>query len=284
MARPSLAADAFPADDGTELTYHHVGVGRPVVLLHGYMLPALPTWVDSGIAERLAGCGYRVIMPDMRGHGKSVPADASAYPPDALTSDALALIAHLELTDYDLGGYSLGGRVVARALTRGAVPRRAFIGGTGLEPIVHAAGRGESYRRTLGHLGTSAPGTPEAELEGYLRQTGGNPAALIRVLDTLVDTPRDALTRVTVPALVIAGERDGDRGSVEDLAATLARSTLRRVPGNHFTALYSPELADHLVQFLGGASGTPGSGADHDASGTTGSPRPPLTAPPAGRP
>ncbi|HEY3773761.1 MAG TPA: alpha/beta fold hydrolase [Solirubrobacteraceae bacterium] len=271
MARPSLAADAFPADDGITLIYHQLGAGRPVVLLHGYMLPALPTWVDSGIAERLADCGNRVIMPDMRGHGESVPADESAYPPDALTSDVLALIAHLGLTDYDLGGYSLGGRVVARALTRGVIPRRAFIGGTGLEPIVHAEGRGENYRRILGNLGTFAPGTPEADLEGYLRQTGGNPAALIRVLDTFVDTPRDALTRVTVPALVIAGEQDGDRGSVEDLAATLPRSTLRRVPGNHFTALYSPELTDHLVRFLGSASGAPASDPSYDAPGTTSS-------------
>ncbi len=269
MARPSLAALAFPADDGTALTYHQLGAGRPVVLLHGYMLPAKPTWVDSGIAERLAASGNRVIMPDMRGHGDSVPADGSAYPPDALTSDTLALIAHLGLTDYDLGGYSLGGRIVARALTRGAAPRRAFIGGTGLEPIVHAAGRGENYRRILSNLGTFAPGTPEAELEGYLQQTGGDPAALIRVLDTFVDTPRDALARVTVPVLVIAGEQDSDRGSVEDLAVMLARGTPHRVPGNHFTALHSPELADRLVQFLGGASAEPGSGPNHDLSGTT---------------
>jgi hypothetical protein len=37
-----------------------------VVLLHGYMLPALPTWADTGIAERLAAAGNRVVMPDRR--------------------------------------------------------------------------------------------------------------------------------------------------------------------------------------------------------------------------
>ena len=51
------------------------------------------------LAERLAAGGNRVIMPDTRGHGASVPPDRRAYPPDALTSDALALIAHLRLTD-----------------------------------------------------------------------------------------------------------------------------------------------------------------------------------------
>jgi pimeloyl-ACP methyl ester carboxylesterase len=164
MTMPSLTTLTFAAADGAPLTYHQLGTGRPVVLLHGYVLPALPTWVDTGIAERLAAGGNRVIMPDMRGHGASVPPDGRAYPPDALTSDALALIAHLRLTDYDLGGYSLGARIVARALTLGAAPRRAFIGGTGLEPIVRAAGRGENYRRILSNLGTFEPGTFEAEL------------------------------------------------------------------------------------------------------------------------
>lgn len=68
----------------------------------------------------------------------------TAYPPDALVEDLLTRTDHLELRDYDLGGYSVGARIVARALTRGATPRLAFIAGTGLEPIVHAAGRGEN--------------------------------------------------------------------------------------------------------------------------------------------
>jgi len=43
---------------------------------------------------------------------------------DVLAMDAEALIAHLGLSDYDLGGYSLGGRTTARLLVRGARPRR----------------------------------------------------------------------------------------------------------------------------------------------------------------
>lgn len=265
MDRPPPAALTFPADDGTALTYRELGAGRPVVLLHGYISPALPTWVDTGIAERLAERGSRVIMPDMRGHGDSVPADNGAYPPDALTQDLLALLTHLRLPDYDLGGYSLGGRIVARALTRGAAPRRAFIGGTGLEPIVHAAGRGAGYRRIFSNVGTFAPGTPEAQLEGFLRQAGGDPIALIRVLDTFVDTSRDALAHVTVPTLVIAGEDDGDRGSVEELAAALAHTTLHRVPGDHYTTLFSPEFSDHLVRFLADGSDERGPGLNGGA-------------------
>ena len=86
--------------------------------------------VDTGIAGRIAGRGYRVILPDLRGHGASArPHDAAAYPPDALADDGLALIEHLGLTGYDLGGYSLGGRTVIRILARGATPGRANVGG-----------------------------------------------------------------------------------------------------------------------------------------------------------
>ena len=246
----SLTTNTFLGDDGIPLTYRQLGTGRPVVLLHGYIVPATPTWVDTGIAERVAADGRCVIMPDLRGHGDSNPQDTGAYPEDALTHDVLALIAHLELTDYDLGGYSLGARVVARAMARGLRPRRAFIGGTGLEPIVHAAGRGENYRRILSNLGTFAPGTFEAELEGHVKQIGADPAALIRVLDTFVDTPSEALAEVEVPTLVIAGEADTSRGSVKDLAALLPHGHLRIVPGNHFTALTSRELAEAIAEFL----------------------------------
>jgi pimeloyl-ACP methyl ester carboxylesterase len=257
-----VITNVFETDDGVALTYYEVGAGRPLVLLHGYMFPAVPTWVDTKIADRIAGDGHRLIMPDLRGHGASVAADDAAYPPDALTTDALALIEHLELGEYDLGGYSLGGRVVARVLTLGAKPRRAFIAGTGLDPILHAAGRGENYRRILSKIGKWEPGTPERDLEGYLRQVGANPAALIRVLDTFVDTSEEDLAEVEVPTLVIAGDRDGDRGSVEDLAAILPNARLQRVPGDHFSALRSTELRDELARFLieddGAADITPG--------------------------
>jgi pimeloyl-ACP methyl ester carboxylesterase len=249
VANPVIA-NVIETDDGVSLTYYELGAGRPVVLLHSYMFPTMPTWVDTKIAERLADDGHRLIMLDLRGHGASVPASDAAYPPDALTKDTLSLIDHLELRDYDLGGYSLGARIVARALTLGATPRRAFIAGTGLDPIVHASGRGENYRRILSKFGEWDPDTPEAELESYLKQVGANPAALIRVLDTLVDTAEEDLARVEVPTLVIAGHGDGDRGSVEDLASLLPNARLQRVPGDHFSALASTELKDQLARFL----------------------------------
>ena len=76
-----------------QLAYRELGRGRPLILIHGYLGSAQSGWVDSGIAEKIAGHGYRVIMPDLRGHGDSAkPHDAAAYPPDVLANDGLALI------------------------------------------------------------------------------------------------------------------------------------------------------------------------------------------------
>lgn len=247
---PDLITHTLETADGLSLTYYELGSGRPLVLLHGYIAPAIPTWVDTNIAERLASGGHRVIMPDLRGHGASVPTNGNGYPRDALTTDALTFIAHLDLGEYDLGGYSLGARIVARALTLGAKPQRAFIAGTGLDPIVHAAGRGDNYRRILSNLDTWEPGTREAQLAGWVRQVGADPVALIGILDTLVDTAEEDLARVEVPTLVIAGDQDTDRGSVEDLAAILPKAELRRIPGDHLSALTSTELKDQLAGFL----------------------------------
>jgi len=77
---PHLTTHNLETDDGVSLTYHELGSGRPLVLLHGYNPPAIPIWVDTNIAERLANDGHRVIMPDLRGHGASVPINASEDP------------------------------------------------------------------------------------------------------------------------------------------------------------------------------------------------------------
>lgn len=96
---------AFPTHDGQTLQYQEVGEGRPLVLLHGF-LGTGDQWLTHGHAETLADKGHRVIVPDLRAHGANpTPHNPSAYPADALVDDGLALIAHLGLEDYNLGGY-----------------------------------------------------------------------------------------------------------------------------------------------------------------------------------
>jgi dienelactone hydrolase len=80
----------FAGRDGVELACRETGSGRPLVLLHGFMGAGLHM-LDYGWGSALAEQGYRVIAPDLRGHGDSAhPHDPAAYPPDVLADDGLA--------------------------------------------------------------------------------------------------------------------------------------------------------------------------------------------------
>jgi pimeloyl-ACP methyl ester carboxylesterase len=241
----------FRGRDGADLAYREIGEGRPVVLIHGYFSTATVNWLRYGHAATIAARGYRVIMPDLRGHGDSArPHDAAAYPPDVLADDGFALIEHLGLTDYDLGGYSLGGRTTVRMLVRGATPGRAIVAGMGLEGILHTAQRGEVFRRILTNLGSFERGSPEWMAEAFLKTVGGDAVALLHVLGASVDTPREALARIAMPTLVVAGADDDDNGSAAALATALPEGRCVTIPGNHMSAVTKPDLGTVIAGFL----------------------------------
>ena len=247
----------FQGRDGVRLAYRELGAGRPVVLIHGYLGSAM-TMVQAGLPATLAARGYRVIMPDLRGHGESArPHDPAAYPPDVLADDGLALIEQLGLTDYDLAGYSLGGRTVIRMLARGATPGRAIVGGQGLEAIIHTVGRGGRFRHILTHFGTFEPGSQEQAMEDWIKDGGGDPVALVHVIDTFADTPPEALARITVPTLVLTGAGDGHNDTAEALARALGNGRYVMLPGNHGTAIATPQFEAAVTSFLDGQRSQP---------------------------
>ncbi|MEE3625528.1 alpha/beta fold hydrolase [Nitrospirillum sp. BR 11752] len=253
VAPTDIAVQYFFGHDGQRLAYREVGQGRPLVLIHGYFSTATVNWLKYGHAARIAERGYRVIMPDLRAHGDSAkPHEVSAYPPDVLADDGLALVEHLGLSDYDLGGYSLGGRTTMRMLARGATPARAICAGMGLAGLTHTAGRGEHFRRILTNLGSFQRGTPEWMAEAFLKTVGGDPVALLNILETFVDTPVDVLAGLDLPILVTAGAQDQDNGSAADLVAALPNARYTEIPGDHMSAVTKPDLGLAIADFLAG--------------------------------
>ena len=69
--------------DGTKLYYKDWGVGRTVMLIHGWPLSA-DSWDDQALA--LADAGYRAISYDRRGFGRS-DQPWSGYDYDTLSDD-----------------------------------------------------------------------------------------------------------------------------------------------------------------------------------------------------
>ena len=83
----------FAGRGGVELACRETGSGRPLVLLHGFM-GAGSHMLSYGRVGGLAEQGYRLIVPDFRGHGDSAkPHDPAAYPPDVLADDELKQLA-----------------------------------------------------------------------------------------------------------------------------------------------------------------------------------------------
>ena len=103
------------AKDGTKLFYKDWGHGKPVVLMHGWPLTG-DTFDDMAIA--LADKGYRAIVPDRRGFGRSdQPWDGNDY--DTYTDDMVAILDDAGVTDkVAMVGFSMGGGEVARFQTK----------------------------------------------------------------------------------------------------------------------------------------------------------------------
>lgn len=241
----------FTTSDGFELAWQELGEGRAVLLLHGLFSNAETNWIRFGHAEEIADRGFRVIMPDLRGHGDSAtPHDPAAYPPDVLARDGLELIAHLGLADYDLGGYSLGGRTSARMVIKGAKPRRLVVSGMGLRGMLDVHRRAEAFRKVLTGLGTHERGSPAWLAEAFLKTTGGDPQAMLPLLDSFVDSTEAELRTINMPTLILSGAEDQDNGPAGELADLLPDARFVEIPGNHMSAVTKPELGKAIADFL----------------------------------
>ena len=237
--------------DGLPIAVHVAGKGRDLMLIHGYFSNAWTNWIRYGHAARLVEAGFRLILPDLRGHGESAkPHDPDAYPPDALTRDNLAVIEYFGLTDYDLGGYSLGARTTVRMLANGATPRRVILSGMGLRGLTQTLDNGGYYTNVLTNLGTFERGTSEWMTEAFLKTTKGDPIALLRILRTFVDTPEEVIASFHQSAAVICGKEDDSNGSAHELADVLRNGRYYEVPGNHMNAVTRKELGLAIAEFL----------------------------------
>jgi pimeloyl-ACP methyl ester carboxylesterase len=115
---PDAGQQGFVDNDGARIAWSSYGAGHPVVLLHGglghsgnwgYQVPAL------------VAAGYRAILIDSRGHGRSTR-DAQPYSYDLMAQDVLAVLDTLNVQRAAFIGWS-DGACIALILAR-RVPQR----------------------------------------------------------------------------------------------------------------------------------------------------------------
>jgi pimeloyl-ACP methyl ester carboxylesterase len=125
--------------DWVGVEYEVTGQGRPVVLLHGFP--------DSGRLWRhqvpaLAAAGFQVIVPDLRGYGRSgKPGAVEAYSLPLLAGDVIAILTELNIPRAHMVGHDWGA-ALAWALA-------SLAPGNVDHLVVLSVGNPVTFRRTL---------------------------------------------------------------------------------------------------------------------------------------
>ena len=264
-----IPAQRVKSDDA-EIAYWTLGDGSPVVLLHPF--PAHHEfWLP--VAEALSS-RYRVILPDLRGHGDSGtgegPATMEKHAADIARVMDDANIVRTPLIGVSIGGYLLfefwrkhRDRVSALGLCNtkapadGAEARAARLAaandvlGRGTEPFF------ESMIPRL--LGKTTRETRPDLVEGALRMMRKmSPEDVAQVQRGMAERPDSVgtLKTIHVPILLLTGDEDILTGvnEAELMRLHISGSQLRVIPkAGHYSAWERPtEVARLLRQFLDG--------------------------------
>lgn len=153
-----LSSYRFLRVRGHRVAYRSCGSedGPPVLLIHAFASQS-DSW--RATAEALARHGFRVIAPDLRGHGRSQR--TATYALMDFEQDLIALLDALDLQDVSLVGHSLGGHLALKLAThRPDRIRRVVVEATPVPPAseadaaaLAAARPGPAWKRSLQQAG-----------------------------------------------------------------------------------------------------------------------------------
>jgi pimeloyl-ACP methyl ester carboxylesterase len=245
---PDTPEQGYVEHNGARIWYAAYGSGSPVILLHGglgnsgnwgYQVPVL------------IQTGYRPIVIDSRGHGRSTR-DEQPYTYELMGSDVVAVVDTLGIETASLVGWSDGactGLILAAnsparvagvfyfACNMDPSGTREFV----MTPIIQRC----FNRHVKDHAQLSA--TPDkfdefSEAVGLMQRTQPNYSA-------------EDLAQIRVPVAIVHSEHDEfiKREHAEYLARSIPDAEFIYLPGvSHFAPLQKPEQFNHaMLAFLG---------------------------------
>jgi len=245
-AAPLAATDdcGYVEHDGVRIWYATYGSGAPVILLHGG-LGHSGNWGYQ--VPMLVGLGYRAVLIDSRGHGRSTR-DSRPYTYELMGSDVLAVMEALRLGKAAMVGWS-DGACIALILARQVPARVASVfffacnmdpSGTKtvkMSPILERCLK----RHTKDYVDLSS--TPDqfkafAAAVGEMQRTEPNYSV------------RD-LAEIRVPVAIVQSERDEfiKPEHADYLARSIPEAELIWLSdGTHFAPLQRPELFNGVLR------------------------------------
>ena len=238
----------FTSFDGTRIFYKDEGVGKPILLLHGFISNG-SSWYKTALVSTLKEKGYRVIILDLRGNGKSdKPENPEAYQNNAEVKDLKALVTHLGLSELQAVGYSRGSIVLAQWLTEEKRITKAVIGGMGLDFTNPEWDRRIAFADAFSGRKPLSPMTEGAV--NYAKSINANIKILGLIQDYQPSPSAESLQNIKIPTLVIAGDQDIDNGKPQELKDALGNATLKIVSGDHNTTYRKAPFANEVIAFL----------------------------------
>ncbi len=253
--------------------------GRVVVLLHGMNFGG---FYFGGPIEALRKAGFRVVVPDQIGFGRSSK-PIIPYNFHDMAANTRKLLQSLGVTQAAIVGHSMGGMLAARfASSYPDMTERAVlynpIGLTDVRWDRPWRTADEAFKATMGqtrdqlYQGFSAtihryfplPGEYKAEYEKYVRilyaptLSGDWPRlAMVRAIlqqITFLDPVVDDWAHIKARTLVLGGDKDGDNfpALAKHIAETVPNGQLVLLPNlGHVPHIEAPELFNReLLKFL----------------------------------
>jgi 3-oxoadipate enol-lactonase len=253
-----------------EIVYHVLGVGPPVILLHPF--PANHEfWLP--LANRLSS-RYRLILPDLRGHGDSEIGEGSAamekHAADLFRVMDDAEVGRAPLIGVSIGGYVLfefwrkhRGRIAALGLSNTKAPAdspQARAARLDAADDVLERGTEPFFDSMISRvLAKSTRELRPDRVEGALRMMRKMSAEdVAQVQRGMAERPDSVATlkTINVPTLLVTGEEDLLTGmnEAELMRQHIPSSLVRVIPkAGHYAPWEQPEEAGQVVrQFLDG--------------------------------
>jgi esterase len=223
LQRDRFRAHCHPMATPVALHLREYGIlsaaSHPVLLLHGLFGSAV-NW--HAIARRLAPA-RRILVPDLRGHGRSPAGDDLSYP--AMAADLVRLLDTAGIARAVVIGHSMGGKA-GMWLALAAPDRVAALAVVDIAPVDYPDRHGALLaamralplaqimdRRMADAL--LAPAVPDAAVRGYLLQNleqgaGGwrwrvDMSALAAAMDDLRGFPDPGIAQFPGPTLFVYG-------------------------------------------------------------------------------
>ena len=221
------------------LAYTCFGEGPAVLLIHGCTMWS-DMWHINGVVDAVAS-NYKLIVPDLRGHGKSTkPHDPKHYGM-AMLRDLVEILDSENVEKVHLVGFSTGAEIALKLAT--SSPDRVasmFVIGAGWSgPEILP-----SYRELVDWARESgAAQTPNPDYDAL--------DALVEKMSEIVDVQRNEIEGIKVPSAGIVGSEDPDMSTLQRLVGVLSGFELEIIPGaNHGTSWPDPIIPVRVKGFL----------------------------------